>query len=535
MRFRGHKFINRLRDSKAARNAAASYVAFASTTITGLISIPLAVHFLTKQELGLWAVISALGGYLTFMELGIGFATGRKMADGIVAKDKLEIYRWWTLSRVVLSVQGLIVILIGLALMPLFMSVIAADFPDKKQALFLFTGIVLVQGIKLPFQGAEGILTAQERFHWVQLRQAILFWVELIVFAALVVNGHGLYSVFWSKIAMLVVEWLLNWAMLSRSDPKLGWNSSGLRWDRLKSLFGFSLNISAMGFVDGLIRSLPIMILGKVGELAAIPVYTISIKISTVMMSLGQRNYQSFYPALQRMFIQGEREKFFSKYADVGLLTVATGLGISGIILCMNRTAVELLAKPEFYAGPVATAWFAVATITMPVCGLLQTPLLVAGKMGKSGIVAVSRAIVAVGLCILAFRQYGIAGLAAVMALLPLVMGAYAYFRGAKEVGCQPAELAGSIALWTFVSMTLVISGGILIHLVPATPLLTWVILGKPVSIPSWLELIVGGLITTAALALFLRSLNRLRKTGHSKTTDSDVSMRQTIRADAAP
>jgi hypothetical protein len=38
------------------------------------------------------------------------------------------------------------------------------------------------------------------------------------------------------------------------------------------------------------------------------------------------------------------------------------------------------------------------------------------------------------------------------------------------------------------------------------------VIVGKPVSLPSWLELIVGGLISTAALALFLRSLNRLRR-----------------------
>jgi O-antigen/teichoic acid export membrane protein len=334
---------------------------------------------------------------------------------------------------------------------------------------------------------------------------------------------------------MLVVVWLLNWWLLAQSEPKLGWDSSGLRWDRFRSLFTFSFGVFGVGFMEVLVKSLPVIVLGKMGGLALVPVYTISIKVSTVLVSLGKRNYQSFYPALQRMFIQGEREKFFSKYADVGLLTVATGLGISGIILCMNRTAVELLAKPEFYAGPVATAWFAVATITMPVCGLLQTPLLVAGKLGKSVVVAAVRAILAIGLCFLAFLQYGIAGLAAVMALLPLVMGTYAYFRGAKEVGYKPAELAGSIALWTFVSMTLVISGGILIHLVPATPFLTWVILGKPVSMPSWLELIVGGLILTAALALFLRSLNRLRKTGHSKTTDSDVSMRQTIRADAAP
>jgi O-antigen/teichoic acid export membrane protein len=509
--------FKRLSESKAAKNAAASYIAFISTTITGLISIPLAVHYLTKPELGLWAVITVVGGYLGFMEMGIGFATGRKMADGIIAKDKVEIDRWWTLSRVVLSIQGGFVILVGLALAPLFMATMASDFPDKRQALYLITGIVLMQGVKLPFQGAEGILTAQERFHWVPLRQAIIFWVELIVFAVLVVNGHGLYSVLWSKVATLIVVWLLNWWLLSQSDPKLGWDSSGLRWDRFRSLFTFSFGIFGVGFMDVLVKSLPVMVLGKMGGLALVPVYTITIKVSTVLVSLGKRNYQSFYPALQRMFIQGEHEKFIRKYVDVGLLTVATGMGISGLILSMNRTAVELLAKPEFYAGPLATAWFAVATITMPVCGLMQTPLLVAGKMGKSVLVAVARAAVAVALCVVAFRLYGIAGMAAVMALLPLVMGIYAYHRGAKEVGCKASRLSGSIAVWTFAAVAGVVAGGFLIHLFPANPLTSWVIFGKSVSLPSWLELLVGGLISLAALALFFCSLNKLRRVSFSQ------------------
>jgi O-antigen/teichoic acid export membrane protein len=518
-----HKHLKRLRESKAARNTAASYIAFLSTTVTGLISIPLAVHFLTKQELGLWAVISVVGSYLKFMEMGLAFATGRKMADGIVAKDKTEIDRWWTLSRVVLSVQGAIVIILGIALLPLFMTTLAAGFPDQDQALFLFTGIVLIQGIKLPFQGAEGILTAQERFHWVPLRQAIIFWVELIVFAALVVNGLGLYAIFWSKVATLVVVWLLNWWLLSQSDPKLGWDSSGLRWDRFRSLFTFSFGVFGVGFLDVVVKSLPVMILGKVGGLALVPVYTISIKVSTVLVSLGKRNYQSFYPALQKMFIQGDREKFIAKYADVGLLTVATGLGISGIILSMNRTAVELLAKPEFYAGPVATAWFAVATITMPVCGLMQTPLLVSGKMGKSVLVASLRALVAIGLCVIAFQQFGLTGLAAVMGLLPLATGAYAYHRGARECRCKPARLAGSTVCWMLAAVLAVIIGGTLIHVTSAEPLFVLNLAQKTVSLPSWIELAVGGFISIAALALFVRSLDRLRKGSKSNVVKAEA------------
>lgn len=507
-----NKHLKRLRDSKAARNAAASYLAFASTTITGLISIPLAVYFLTKQELGLWAIITVISGYLNFMELGIGPATGRKMADSIVAKDKAEIDRWWSLTRLVLGLQGALVILVGCALAPVVLSQIAAGFPNQNQALHLFIGMVVMQGVKFPFQGAEGVLTAQERFHWVPLRQAFIFWVELAVLAAGLFSGLGLYAVLWSKGATLVVVWLVNWWLLAKSEPKLGWNPSGLRWDRFRSLFGYSLNLSAVKMIDVVVKSLPVLILGKFGGLTAIPIYTISIKISTVLVSLGKRNYQSFYPALQRMFVQGDKEKFIRKYKDIGLLTISTGLGLSGVILSMNRTGVELLAKPEFYAGPITTAWFAVAAITMPVCGLMYLPLQAAGNLGKSALVAVFRVVLAALLFVLAYRWSGIDGLAGVMALLPMILGFYCYFRGAKEFGCKPSRLSGSVSIWMFVSIIAIMSGGMIIHLFPAEPIMSWVILGKTVSAPSWLELLVGGTISFAAFILFLLSLNRLRK-----------------------
>jgi O-antigen/teichoic acid export membrane protein len=292
-----------------------------------------------------------------------------------------------------------------------------------------------------------------------------------------------------------------------------------LRWDRFRSLFSFSLGVSGVEFIDVLIKSLPVMLLGKLGGLALVPVYTLSIKLATVLVSIGKRNYQSFYPALQRMFIQGEREKFLAKYHDVGLLTVASGLGVAGIVLCMNRTVVEVLAKPEFYAGPVASAWFAVAAITMPVSGLMQTPLLVAAQMGKSVLVALARAIAAISLCVLAYRNFGINGLAAVMALIPLVPAIYASLRGARECGFTARRLAGPTSLWTMASILLVICGGVLLHWYPADPLLVLNLSKKSASLPSWTEFTVGGGISLAALALFAIALNRLRKGGRVTAT----------------
>lgn len=517
-----NKLLKRLRASKAARNSVASYIAFVSTTATGLISIPLVIHFLTKEELGLWAVITAISGYLNFMELGLGFATGRKMADAIVAKDKPEIDRWWTLTRVVLAVQGVIVIMMGLALTPLFMSQMAADFKDREQAMHMFIAMVLMFGVNFPFRGAESVLTAQERFHWVPLRQALIFWVELGVLVACLLSGLGLYAVLWGKVSTLFVIWTLNWILLRQSEPKLGWDLSGLRWDRFRSLFGFSLNISAVGIIDGVIKTLPIIILGKVGGLAAVPIYTLSIKISNVLMGLGKRNYQSFYPALQRMFVQSDLVTLRRKFSSVGMITVATGLGLAALILAINRTAVEALAKPDFYAGTMATAWFAVAAVTGPLSGFFQIPLLVAGKMGKSVLVSSIRLVLAIVLCFFAYRMSGLTGLAAVVALLPLVSAAYGCWRGAKECGFSALEVAGPTLIWACGAILATAAGGWLISTLPAS---SWVIMvaHKQVTMPGWSEALVACPLAFAAIAMFAHAARSFRKPEPSAASASIV------------
>jgi len=504
------KYIFRLRHSRVGRNAAASYLAFISTTVTGLISIPLAVQFLTKEELGLWAVIIVVTGYLNFMEMGLGVATGRMMADSIIAKDKSEIDRWWTLTRVVLLIQGVAIIILGLGMTPLFMSQIAADFSDPPQALLLFTCMVVLQGVKRPFEGAEGILIAQERFHWVPLRQTMIFWLQLATFAACLFSGLGLYSLLWAEVATLLVAWSLNWFLLAQSIPKLGMNFTGLQWKRVRMLFSFSFSIAGVAILDSFAKSLPVIILGRFGGLPLVPVYSISYKVATVLSSLGRRNYQSFYPALQRMFVQGELTSFRSKYVKVGLITVASSLGIAGFILCFNRTAVEVLASSEFYAGATATTWFAIATVTIPVSGFLQLPLFAAGKMGKSVLIALLQLILGLSLCMLSFRSFGINGLAAVIALLPLCMGAYGYFRGARECGFKPFKLSGNTVCWTFAAMILILVGGCLISIY-TSPRIVIHAFAKSITLPGLSEILIGGGICLAAAALFIHALRNLR------------------------
>ena len=170
------RFLRYLRKSPTAKNASASYFATLSMGVSAFVSIPIAVHFLKKEEIGLWAVVSAVVNYLTWMDLGIGDGIGRKIAASVAAKDRAEINRWWTVSIFALSLLGMLLVVVGGALTPWMISVFEVPSQLTSQAYILFLGSIVLVGIGLPYRGAPGLLTAQQRFHWVSLAQGIAPW-----------------------------------------------------------------------------------------------------------------------------------------------------------------------------------------------------------------------------------------------------------------------------------------------------------------------------------------------------------------------
>ncbi len=72
--------LKRLKHSKAGRNFGASIFALISTSAFGLLSIQVAVHYMSKEEIGLWAAVNAMAAYLMMMDLGVGNAAERVLA-----------------------------------------------------------------------------------------------------------------------------------------------------------------------------------------------------------------------------------------------------------------------------------------------------------------------------------------------------------------------------------------------------------------------------------------------------------------------
>src|ERR1017187_4066518 len=113
---RMHRFIHTL---------ASGYALLVVTALYSLASVPLGLHFLTKERFGLWSVVGQTAGYFALINMGIGPSAARLLIDH---KDQTEsgTYGGMILTGwLVLAVQGGIIFALGWFLAPALSNLLA--------------------------------------------------------------------------------------------------------------------------------------------------------------------------------------------------------------------------------------------------------------------------------------------------------------------------------------------------------------------------------------------------------------------------
>ncbi len=502
--------FKRLSKSPASRTAAASYVAFVSTAIWGLVTIPIAVAFLNPVELGLWTVVNAFLHYLVWMDLGVGSATGRLMADSVAARDQPEIDRWWTVTRAVLVIQGFIVIAIGTSLTPLILPFLNVPAELLSDARWLLIGGVLITGLSLPMRGVPGLLAAQNRFYWVPAISIFTPWINLLAFFILLRHGLGIKAYIWAMAAGQAATWLAYSSLIHAAPDRPRISLSGISRERFGRLFKLSGNISVAGLADAVFKSLPAILIARFGGLATVSVYNFSWKGPMLGSSLVQRTYQSFYPSLQRLHVTGKRDEFLVKHRSIGMLTLGISLSAAGMVLAFNNLMVQVLAGEKFFAGPAVNTAFALAMVTIPMSGFFLILLLISADLGKLSLVSLAQLVLFTVATLALWPAFGPVGVGFAFVVAPLLNGSYGYFRGTANCGYPRHGISKDVAIATLGAIILVILCGAIGSFMPWHGGWQFNIPGRELMIPPLATIAVNTIPAVFGLVLVMHSARKI-------------------------
>ena len=451
MASRTHNFI---------RGLGAGYFAIAVNIAYTAASVPLALHYLGKEQFGLWALAQQIMGYLMLLDLGVSSAVSRFIAD---RKDDVDGGGYGNLlltGAIVFAIQGLLIAIAGVAFSffaPTLFAVpehLAGDFTN---VLIIITALA---GISVALRTLGAPLWAFQRM---DASYALGSFALLTSFAVLWVGFHlgwGIYSFAFAGIpaAILcpIITFLICW--------KSGFYPSSGHWGRpnlllFRKIFSFGQDVVWVAMGCQLVNASQIMILSRVVGLNAAATFAIGTKLFTMGQQFAGRVIESSAPGLTEMFVRGDTARFNLRFDNVVALTsfLAT-LGAAGLV-AGNTAVVSLWTSGAIHWNLACDALLAGLLIATCLTRCLIGLFGLAGNLGPIRHIYLFEGGVFISLAIPVASHFGIVGLLLVSLATHLAITAVLSLRASASIlsSVKPMVISG-IASLTVTSCVLMLS-----------------------------------------------------------------------------
>lgn len=331
------------RTKKFIRGVISGYASLAVNILFTMGAIPVALHYLSKEEFGLWSLVVQLTGYLALLDLGMGVAIARFLAD---YKDDINGGAYGSVLRTgqaVFLIQAVLVAVIGSGmtwLSPGFLNI-----PDKLEHSFIVLMSVqcVLAGLSFATKMAGSPLWCHQRYDISNLAGSSSL---ILNFGAMWLGfymGMGLYSMVLGAGLGFLINLAIPWGACHRLGfyPSRGcWGR--FEWRLFREMFGFGRDIFLMSLGSQLASASQVIVLSRLMGLEAVSIWAVAGKAFTFAQQFVSRIFDSSAGGLAEMLVRQEKERLRERFRDLVALTGSVAaVGAAGIAL-FNRPFVEV-------------------------------------------------------------------------------------------------------------------------------------------------------------------------------------------------
>jgi O-antigen/teichoic acid export membrane protein len=320
------------------------YAGLIVASVYALASIPLALHYLSKELFGLWALMSTIGGYLSLVDLGMSGSVARLLIDH---KDDQQGGTYGSLIKtgaLVTITQGAIVILVGFFLAPLSAELL--KIPPALQAEFIALLRWQVTGLGFTFATRifGHVLTAHQRMDITNYGQmgsmVVNFTVQWWSFHA----GQGVFSLAWGFICGAFFNASVAFVaccLLPVLPGKGAWGRPS--WHYFKDLFGYGKDLFLVALGTQMIMASQTMIITRRLGLEAAATWAVGTRAFNLVYQLISRIVAFTMPAFSEMIVRKENLKLRERFKDTVVLSASVGGFCAVAFALSNSTFVHIL------------------------------------------------------------------------------------------------------------------------------------------------------------------------------------------------
>lgn len=457
---------------------AAGQVFLACNVIYSLVSVPLALGYLSVQEFGLWAVVMQVASFLLLLDAGFSSATGRLLVDVKDNRPNLQYGRLVLATFTILLIATACVIALGIALSAKFLSWMRMPDGLLDTATSLLVGQIIISACTIPSRIVGGCLTAHGRIDLLNSIFTVSVLGSLAAMWAALHLGVGVYSLLWasgfSAICTTVVSLVAAWIcghLPTRQELSYPRASDFVA----VALFGQNIFLNQLGtMVLTLSQS---VLLGRFASLEIVGTWSVGSKMFALIQQAADKLSQSAGPIYSEMWVRNEVKRFNLRMANLKNISVLAASVGAAILVAFNSDFISLWTRGKIHWNPHYNLILAALFVVRVINTTDSLPILASKQFGFYRFIPLLEASCFVVGAVLLIPSQGILGLlvawlvAALLVTTPYLLwrehvrissarGIASYSLGCVAAGCLPPVaavfssnwLGEQISVWTRMS-----------------------------------------------------------------------------------
>jgi len=447
-----------------------SWLATLATVVYSLLSVPIALRYLSVDEFGLFVLLLQVAAYFTLIEIGMSAATARILVD---YKDDPYDSNYGSVILTgfcVFAIQALVVLTGGILAAPWIVALIGVPQPLSEVATLLLRWLAVTSALSLAFRMYGSVLYANKRLDLIHSFMGGNMLFALAMLAVILASGRGLAGLVWLFVAQTIVAILLplfachKLGLLPKKDC---WGQPSL--EKFRELFGFGKDIFLVNVGNQVLEASQLMIVTRTMGLTAAAIWSVSTKLFALVFQLIIKIEGTAIVFFAEMMVRGEKDKLSTRFRQIYQMTAAVAVVALSVAVAINQPFVSVWAKPSLawsvYLSSLMAAFVFLNSLTR--CGgdfIIHTKNIAAFRYVYF-VEAAAFVVLALWLSS-RFGFYGVLG-ASLLCLL-VFRGTYTTWRMARYFG-QPKKvfwwtwikrpLAAALLLTPFVATTSIVAG----------------------------------------------------------------------------
>jgi len=330
------------------RGVGSSWLATVATVTYSLLSVPIALRYLSIEEFGLFVLLLQVAAYFSLLEIGMSGATARILVDH---KDNPNDGHYGSAiltGSLVFSIQALLILAGGFLAAPVIVGALEVPARLVDVSVFLLRWLAFTSALAMAFRIYGAILYASKRLDLINIFIAVNTLVGLVGLTVMLASGFGLASLVWLFVGQTILGIILPIAACNvlRLLPKRGsWGRPSV--ERFRDLFAYGWDIFLVNLGNQILEASQLIIITRTMGLHAAAIWSVCTKLFTLIYQLVTRIEGTAIVFFAEMMVRGETERLAARFRQIYQLTAGITVTALAVMVAINKPFVSAWADPS--------------------------------------------------------------------------------------------------------------------------------------------------------------------------------------------